>query len=78
MDSEEQYLSYVLLQQSVRQHIKLKNDINNDYTTGDDRYPKTWQNTLHLLTQYTNPIILINIESQGKSFAPQTGDGINL
>ena len=51
--------------------------IHNDYTTEDDRYPKTWQNNLLLLTQYTNPTIPRNSESQGKYFIQKTGDGRN-
>ena len=66
-----------LITTSWRQHVKLKSDINNGYTTGDYRYPKTWQNTLHLLTQYTNPTITRDSESQGKSFAQRTGYGRN-
>ena len=78
VDAEERYLSYVLLQQSGRQHVKLKSDIQNDYTAGDDRYPKTRQDTLHILTQYTKPTIHRNTKSQGKSSAQWTGDGSNL
>ena len=62
MDADERYLTYILLQQSEKLHVKLKRNIHNDYTTGDDRYPKTRQNTLHLLTQYTNPTTPINGE----------------
>ena len=77
MDAEEWYLAYILLQQSGRQHVKLNSDIHNNYTTGDDIYPNTRQNTLHLLTQYTNPTIPRNSESQQKFFAHRTGDERN-
>ena len=77
MDAEERYLTRILLKQSGRQHVKLKSDIHNDYTTGDDRYPKTRKNHLHLLTQYTKPTITINSESQGNSFSQRTRDGRN-
>jgi len=39
-EAEEQYLSCVFLRQSGKQHNKLKVDLQNDFTTGDDRYPK--------------------------------------
>ena len=37
MDAEERYLAYTILQQSRRQHIKLKSDKHNNYTTEYDR-----------------------------------------
>ena len=77
VDAEEQYLAYGLLQQSGRQHAKLKSNIHNEYTTGYDRYPNTWHNTLHLLTQYTNLTIPRNSDSQGKYSVQKTGDGRN-
>ena len=55
----------------------MKSDIHNNETTGDDRYPNTWQNNLHIFTRYTNPTIPINISSQGNSFFHKTGDGRN-
>ena len=36
VDAEELHLDYVLLKQSGIQHVKLKSDIQNYYTTGDD------------------------------------------
>ena len=55
--------------------MKLKSGIHNDYANGDGRYPKTWKKTLHLLTQYTQPTIPRNSESQGNAFSQKTGDG---
>jgi hypothetical protein len=49
IDAEERYISYVFLHQSGPQHGKLKVDLQNDFTTGDNHYPKTRQHTLHLL-----------------------------
>ena len=77
VDAEEWYLPYVLLKKSGRKHVKLNSDKQNDYTTGDYRYPKTHQNTLHLLTHYTNPTIQRNGESQGSAFSQKTGNGRN-
>ena len=77
VDAEEWYLNYVLLQHSGRQHVKLKSDIHNDYTTGDGRYPKTNHNTLHILTQYTKPIMTRNYESKENSFSQKNGNRRN-
>ena len=49
VDAEERYVSYAFLRQSGTQHGNLKVDLQNDFTTGDNRYPKTRQQTLHLL-----------------------------
>ena len=49
-DVEEIYLAYVLLRQSGRQHVKLRSEIHKNYNTEYYRYPKTQNNTLHLLT----------------------------
>jgi hypothetical protein len=49
IDAEERYISYAFLRQSGAQHAKLKTDLQNDFTIGDNRYPKNRQQTLHLL-----------------------------
>jgi hypothetical protein len=48
-DAEERYVSYAFLHQSGTQHGNLKVDLQSDFTTGDNRYPKNRQQTLHLL-----------------------------
>ena len=40
-DAEEWYLSYVFLRQSSVQNNKLKEDLQNRFTTGKSKYPKT-------------------------------------
>jgi hypothetical protein len=42
-DAEERYVSYAFLRQSGTQHDNLKVDLQNDFTTGDNRYPKNRQ-----------------------------------
>jgi hypothetical protein len=74
--AEERYLSYVFLRQSGKQHNKLKVDLQNDFTTGDDRYPKNRQSTLHLLDKYSKSIIVSpTTSSEGTSFAQQGNQG---
>ena len=52
-DARERYLSYVLLRQSGIQHGNLRVDLQNDFTTGDNWYPKKRQQTLRLLDKYS-------------------------
>ena len=47
-DAEYRYLSYTFLRQSGIQHGNIKVELHNDFTTGDNRYPKNRQQTLHL------------------------------
>jgi hypothetical protein len=73
--AEERYLSYVFLRQSGKQHNKLKVDLQNDFTTGDDRYPKNRHATLHLLDKYSKSVVINQTSpSEGSSFA-QRGSG---
>jgi hypothetical protein len=68
--AEERHLSYVFLRQSGKQHNKLKVDLQNDFTTGDDRYPKNRQSTLHLLDKYSkSTIVTPTVTSEGTAFA---------
>jgi hypothetical protein len=72
-DAEERYISYAFLRQSGLQHGNLKVDLQNDFTTGDNRYPKNRQQTLHLLDKYTKTVVTKTTPSEGTSFA-QKGD----
>ena len=40
-DGEERYPSYIFLRQSGNQNNNLKTDLQNDFNTGNDSYPKT-------------------------------------
>jgi len=74
-DAEERYLSYIFLRQSGKQHSKLKMDLQNDFTTGDNRYPTNRQATLHLLDKYTKTAIVNQPISEGTAFAQRGGKG---
>jgi hypothetical protein len=71
--AEERYLSYVFLRQRGKQHNKLKIDLQNDFTTGDNRYPKNRQATLHLLDKYSKSAVVSATTSEGTAFT-QRGD----
>jgi hypothetical protein len=75
-DAEERYISYAFLRQSGAQHGNLKVDLRNDFTTGSNRYPKTHQQTLHLLNKYSKTVVVPKMTScEGSSFAQNGGRG---
>jgi hypothetical protein len=64
-DAEERYIAFALLKQSGAQHANLKVDLQNVYTTGDNRYPKNRQQTLHLLDKYSETTVSKANQSEG-------------
>ena len=74
-DAEERYISYVFLRLSGAQHGTLKTDLQNDFTTGNNHYPKTRQQTLHLLDKYSKTVVTKPTPSEGSSFAQSGGGG---
>jgi hypothetical protein len=74
-DAEEQCISYVFLRQSGPQHAKLKMDLQNDFTTGENKCPKTRQATLHLLDKHAKTALTKPSSSEGASFAQGAGGG---
>jgi hypothetical protein len=57
-DAKECYISYAFLCQSGAQHGNLKVDVRNDFITSSNRYPKTHQQTLHLLNKYSKTVVV--------------------
>jgi hypothetical protein len=55
-NAEERYISYAFLWQIGLQHGNLKVNLQNYFTTGDNRYPKNHQQTLHLLDKYSKNV----------------------
>jgi hypothetical protein len=74
-DAEERYVSYAFLRQSGTQHGNLKVDLQNDFTTGFNRYPKNLQHTLHILDKYSKTVVYKVTHSEGTSFAQKGGRG---
>jgi hypothetical protein len=74
-NAEERYLLYAFLRQSGIQHVNLKVDLQNDFTTGDNHYPKNHQQTLHLLYKYCKTVVPKVTQSEGTSFAQRSGRG---
>ena len=76
-DAEERYVSYAFLHQSRNQHGNLKVDLQNDFTTGDKRYPKNRQQTLHLLDKYSKTVVAKTTQSEGTSFVQGGSRGVS-
>jgi hypothetical protein len=74
-DAEERYVSYTFLRQSETHHGNLNLDLQNDFTTGDSRYPKNRQQTLHLLDKYSKTVVAKVTHSEGTLFAQKGGRG---
>ena len=74
-DAEERFISYAFLRQSGVQHGNLKVDLQNDFTTGYNRYPKNRQQTLHLLEKYSKTVVPEMTPSEGTSFVQESGRG---
>jgi ABC-type enterochelin transport system substrate-binding protein len=73
-DAEERYISFAFLFQSGQNHAKLKKGLKDDFTKGDNRYPKNrQQQTLHLLDNHSKISALQPTPTEGSSFA-QKGD----
>jgi hypothetical protein len=75
-DAEERYVSYAFLHQSGTHHGNLKVDLQNDFTTDDNRYPKNHQQTLHILDKYSKTVVAKVKPSEGTSFAQKSGRGV--
>jgi hypothetical protein len=73
--AKEQYVSYAFLRQSGIQHVNLKVDIQNEFTTGDNCYPKNRQQTLHLLDKCSKNVIPKVTQSKDTSFSQKSGRG---
>jgi hypothetical protein len=74
-DSEEKYIYYAFLCQSGRQHVNLKVEFQNDFTTGDNHYPKNRQQTLNLLDNYSKTVVTRVTQSEVTPFAQRSGRG---
>jgi hypothetical protein len=75
-DAEERYISYTFLCQSRAQHGNLKVDLRNNFTTSSNQYPKTHQQTLHLLDKYSKTVnVPKTTSSEGSSFTQKGGRG---
>ena len=61
------------MRHSGTQHSKLKMDLQNDFTTGNNLYPKPHPQNIHLLYKYSKIVVPKMSTSEALSFAQ--GDG---
>ena len=52
-DASERYLSYIFLRQSAKSSDKLKTNLSDNYTTGENKYTATRQETFHYLENHS-------------------------
>ena len=71
IESEKRYFSYALFRYSGTQHSELKVDLQNDFTTGNNIYPKSHPQTLHLLDKHINIAVPKIPASKGSPFAKE-------
>jgi hypothetical protein len=74
-DTEERYTSLAFLLQSGSQHSKLKESSRDSFTMGNNNYPKTHQQTLHLLDNHSKLATQKATPSEGSSFTQHGGRG---
>ncbi len=70
--AEDQYLAYILLVNSGRQHEHLRKELQNDFTKGSDKYPENCSQTLLFLDRYSKSAP-VDSASQGTAFAQKGG-----
>ena len=66
----------MFLLETGKKHNKLKVDLQNEFNTCNDLYPKNRQGTLMILEKYTNSSVTQKTNSEGTLFA-QRGGSIN-
>ena len=59
---------------TVSTTTSFKTDIKNDFTTGNDQYPRNCQATLHFLDKYSKSEIVIQPTSEGAAFSWKGGN----
>jgi hypothetical protein len=74
-DAEERYVAYAFLRQSGNHYSNLKVDLQNDFTIGDNRYPKNRDTTLHLLDKYIDTAVAKVTQYEGTSFSQKSRIG---
>ena len=67
--------SHVFFFEGKKKHKKLKLELQNSFTTGNDKYPRKIQGTLMILDKYTKYIVRQHTNSEGMSFTQRAGSG---
>ena len=72
-DTEERCFLNIFLRQSGKHYNKLEVDLQNNFTTGYDRYSKNIQGTIMLPEKCTKPSVIQQNTSEGTSFYQRGG-----
>ena len=56
-DAEERYLIYIFLKHSAKTSEKLRTNLSDDYTTGENKYPTSRQENLHYLEKHIKSVV---------------------
>ena len=67
-DTEEMYLAYIFLKQSAKTSENIRTNLSDDYTTGENKYPTSSQETLHFLEKHIKVVLCAPIAQEGSSF----------
>jgi hypothetical protein len=70
--AEDQYLAYILLVNSKRQHDHLRKELQNNFTKGSNKYPENCSQTLLFLDRYSK-LALADSGLQGTAFTQNGG-----
>ena len=74
-DAKERCLAYILLKDSTKTIENLITNLSEKYTTGENKYPRSRQTTLHYLEKHINSVVRAPIAKEGISFAQRKGNG---
>ena len=67
-------MAHVFLKQSAKTSDKLRTSISDNYTTGDNKYPTTCQETFHYLKNNSKSFVRKPTSPEGSSFSQIGGD----
>ena len=67
-------MTYVFLKQSAKTSEKLRTSLSDNYTTRDNKYPNTCQETFHYLEKHIKIFVRTPTAPEGSSFAQRGGD----
>ena len=74
-DAEERYLIYILLKHSAKTSDKLRTNLSDDCTTGENKYPTSRQETIHYLDKHKKSVVCAPIARESSSLAQIKGNG---
>ena len=65
-DAQEMHLTYIILKQSVKTSEKLRTNLSDNYTTGENKYPTSRQATLHYFEKHNKIVLRAPLKRYGE------------